>query len=139
MHRVLDGLRREVGGARVAVLLAEIDGHAEALVPVVLDRLDLAAADGDALPVAFGDLGLGVARAAVARELERVGDDRAQCVDREGEARIGHGVAGTVRRARSGALLEAARSTPRCPTTKHQARRSASRRCLPYKRSASGW
>ena len=39
----------EVGGARVAAALAEIDGDADALVAVVGDSLDFAAAHGDAL------------------------------------------------------------------------------------------
>ena len=89
--RVFDGFRREIGGARVAVLLADVHADAEALVAVVLDGLDLAAPDGDALAVAFRDLGLGLARAALARALERVGDRGAQRVERIREPRVGHG------------------------------------------------
>ena len=61
-ERGLDGAReggaREVGGARVAALLAEIDRHPDALVAVVFDRLHLAAAYRDGLTDPLGHLGL---------------------------------------------------------------------------------
>ncbi len=63
-HRRLDCLGREIGSVRVAAPLPEIDGDADALVPVVGDRLDLAAAHRHALPDGLRDFGFGGGRAA---------------------------------------------------------------------------
>ncbi len=59
---------REVRRARVAAPLAEIDGHRERLVAVVLDGLHLPQPHGDRLADGGGGFGLGVARAARAGE-----------------------------------------------------------------------
>ena len=62
----VDGLGREIGGARVAAPLSDVHGDADALVAVVRDRLDFAAAHRDALPDGLRHLGLG-RRCAAAR------------------------------------------------------------------------
>ena len=67
-HRLLERGAREVGRARVAAPLADVDGHADRLVAVALDVLGLALAHRDRQPDAFRDLGGRVARA------ERLGD-----------------------------------------------------------------
>ena len=54
---------REVGRARVAAPLADVDGDADRLVAIALDVLGLALAHRDRQADAFGDLGDGVARA----------------------------------------------------------------------------
>ena len=54
----------------MAAARAEVDRHADALVAVVLDGLDLTLADGDGLAEAFGDVGLAVGRAERARMIE---------------------------------------------------------------------
>ncbi len=56
-HGLLERRRREVGAARVAAPLADIDGDADRLVAVALDVLGLALAHRDRQPDAFGDLG----------------------------------------------------------------------------------
>ena len=66
----MHGVRREIGGARMAAALPEIDGHADALVAVVRDSLDFAAAHGDALADRLRDVGLRRGRAARLRRRE---------------------------------------------------------------------
>ena len=60
----LHGVRREIGGARMAAALPEIDGHAYALVAVVRDSLDFAATHRDALADRLRDVGLRRGRSA---------------------------------------------------------------------------
>ena len=73
--RSVDRLRREVGGARVAAPLPDVDGDADTLVAVVGDRLDLATAHGHALPDGLRNFGFGSGRAArLCRREDRLGD-----------------------------------------------------------------
>jgi hypothetical protein len=66
-HRLLERGRREVGGAGVAAprvrALADVNRDADALVAVVLDRLDRALAHGYRQAAAFGNVALAGARA----------------------------------------------------------------------------
>ena len=90
----LHGFRREVGGARVAAALAEIHGDAEALVAVVFDGLDLAAAHCHRLADRGRHLHLGVARAALLRDLQRAASDVGHGLAREGKRCGGNGMVG---------------------------------------------
>ena len=74
----------------MAALLPDIDRDADALVAVVFDRLDFAAAHGHGLAEAFAHLGLGGGRAARLRVVEHARRDVAQLVGRIGEAGGGH-------------------------------------------------
>ncbi len=91
LHRVPHRLRREVRGAGMTALLAEVDGDAHALVAVVLDGLHLTSAHGDVLAEALADFGLGGAGPEAAGVVEDVGCDLAQLVDAVGEGAGGHG------------------------------------------------
>ena len=59
-HRALDRLARQVRRAGVAAALAEVHGDAQALVAVVFDGLDFAAAHGDRLADGGRDLDFGI-------------------------------------------------------------------------------
>lgn len=98
IHGRLERLLREVGGARIAALLAEVDGDTDALVAVVLDGVDLAAAHRHRLAEALGDIGLARRGAVLAGVFEDVGGDLGEMRLREGEALAGHGRAGCVQR-----------------------------------------
>ena len=63
----VDCVGREVGGARVSAPLPDEHRHADALVAVVGDRLDLAVSHRDALPDRLRDLGFRCRCAAGAR------------------------------------------------------------------------
>lgn len=96
VDRLRDGRLGNVGGARVAPALAEVDGDRESLVAVVLDRLHFAQAHRDGLADGGGRLRLGIARPARSRDLERAqagGLERGRPVERErgGGIRVGHG------------------------------------------------
>ena len=78
--RVSQRLRRKVGGARVAALLADVHRHADHLVAVVLDRLDFAAPHRDRQAVAFGDFGRRVAAAERLRVTKDVRGDFLQFI-----------------------------------------------------------
>src|SRR5690606_4539891 len=78
LHRLAQGRRGEIGGARVPAALADVDRDAEGLVAVLLERLDAALADVHRQPAAFGELGRGIARAELAREGEYRSGDLAQ-------------------------------------------------------------
>src|SRR5262249_56046886 len=84
--------RGESGGASVALQVAYVYGDAEALVAVVLDRLDLALAYRHGLAVAVRGLGLACARALARSVRERVGGDRLQGVQIVGKAGLPHPV-----------------------------------------------
>ena len=58
IHGIPNRLRREIRCAGVPALLADVDGDADALVTVVLDSLDFAAAHRDRLAETFAHLGL---------------------------------------------------------------------------------
>src|SRR3569623_1773106 len=77
-HRLLDGLRRIIRRAGRALSLTEIHGDAEALVAVVLDRLDLAAAHGHRKAALRAHARLGGARALARGRVEYRGDHRLQ-------------------------------------------------------------
>jgi hypothetical protein len=81
---------REVRAARVAPVLPEVDRHADALVAVVLDRLDLAAPDGDGLSQALRDLGLRRRGSERGRVREHVGDDLPQRGVGQGKPALRH-------------------------------------------------
>ena len=81
---------REIRRARVAALLPEIDGDADALVAVVLDGFDLAAAHRHGLAVAFGDVGLAGTGVATAGIGENFGGDIAQLLLGKTESLVGH-------------------------------------------------
>jgi len=53
IHGVAHRLRRKIGGAGIAALLADVGGDAQALVAVVLDGFDLAMTHRDALAETF--------------------------------------------------------------------------------------
>ena len=90
IHRVAHRLRREIGGAGVPALLADVDRDADALVAVVLDGFDLAPAHRHGLADAFAHLGLGGARAALRGVIEHVPGDLPELVGAEGKMRFGH-------------------------------------------------
>ena len=75
-ERLVDGgadrVVAEVGGARLAAPLADVDGDADALVAVVRDRLDLALAHGHALADGLRHLGFGRRRARLLRAAARM-------------------------------------------------------------------
>src|SRR5260221_11371055 len=83
LFRSLDRLRRKIRSARVAAPRAEVDGDAQALVAVVFDRLDFAAADRDRLPHRRRDFHLPVARAPLHRLVERTPPAVAHALARE--------------------------------------------------------
>ena len=91
-HGALDRLRRKVGGARVAAALAEIDRDAEALVAVVLDGLDLAAAHRHRLAYRGRDFDLGIARAEARGGIEREARDIRHRVTRKRQRCGRHGM-----------------------------------------------
>ena len=70
LHGTLDGGPREVGGARVAALAADIDRDAQRLVAVALHGFEFALAHRDAQAAAFGSLGAGVGGAQLACVVE---------------------------------------------------------------------
>ena len=69
-HRLLERRAREIGGARVAAALADVDRDADRLVAVALDVFDLALAHRDRQPGAFRHLDAGIARAELLREMQ---------------------------------------------------------------------
>ena len=69
---VTQGLRGKVRCTGVAALLADVDADAHALVTVVLDGLDLAAANRDALAEALAGFGFGGSGTALARVVKHV-------------------------------------------------------------------
>jgi hypothetical protein len=66
--RFLDRPRRQVGGARRALALAGVDGDAKATVTLILERLDLAKANGHREARGHADAGLGSRGAARPRQ-----------------------------------------------------------------------
>jgi hypothetical protein len=80
------GLRREIGGAGVALALAAIDGDADALVAVELDGLDFIAAHADRLPEAFGDIDFAGGRPLVAGMFQDILGELLQRRERVGKA-----------------------------------------------------
>ncbi len=72
LDRFAQGLRREVGGAGVALALAGIDRDADALVAIELDGFHLVAAHRHRLPEAFRDIDFAGRRPLVAGVLEHV-------------------------------------------------------------------
>ena len=137
------GVRREVGGARVAAPLPDVHGEADALVAVVGDGLDLALAHGDALADRLRHVGLGGGRAAGPRggedglgdPREFVGGKRKAGVTRGGS---GHGRGAGAERGK-GARADSQRSSTDSPdgAGKPGRRRAAewlgydSKRCAP--------
>jgi hypothetical protein len=77
-----NGLGREVGGVGVSLALAEVDRHRDALVPVVLDGFDLAAAHAHRLPETRRHIDLASARSL----LGSVGEDIARQLPQRVEA-----------------------------------------------------
>mmetsp|Transcript_39161 Transcript_39161/g.91872 ORF Transcript_39161/g.91872 Transcript_39161/m.91872 type:complete len:297 (+) Transcript_39161:1012-1902(+) len=90
-HRVADGLGRKVGRAGIAAALAEVDGHAERLVAIALDVLELAQPRGDRQPAAFRHLGTGIAGAQSFRLGKRVFDPLLELFGAVGETVLGLG------------------------------------------------
>ena len=72
LDRLAQRLRREIGGAGVALALADVDGDADALVAVELDGFDFVATHADRLAEAFGDIDLAGRRALVAGMLQDI-------------------------------------------------------------------
>ena len=101
LHRAPDGLGRKVRRARIAAALAEVHRDRERLVAVVLDGFVFPEANGHGLAHGSGSLGLGVARAACAGELQRAQGGRLERGAVEGKRRggggIGHGFRGQSR------------------------------------------
>ena len=120
---------REVRRARVAAPLAEIDGHRERLVAVVLDGLHRAQPHGHGLADGGGGLGLGVARAARAGERQGAkggGFERGAIEgQRRGGGHVGHVRGGNPRgrffaraAAKTSKLRRARRASDRRSTTR---------------------
>jgi hypothetical protein len=93
LHRPRDSRFGEVGRARIAAPVPDVDRDAERLVAVALDVFELALAHRDAQAAAFGRLGTGVGRA----ELFGM---RQSCVDQVFKERAGVGEAGVGARGR---------------------------------------
>jgi hypothetical protein len=91
LHGALHRFARQVRGAGIAAALAEVDRDAQALVAVVLDGLHLAAPHGDRLAHGGGDFDFGVAGAAGARHLDRMGSHVGHGIAAEGKGRGGYG------------------------------------------------
>ena len=101
-HRLLQRRTREVGGAGIASALADVDRHAQRLVAVALDVLDLAQAHRHRQAAALRGFHRRIARAELACEGERVLHQvlelfaalREAAVGRGGDGRGGGGHAG---------------------------------------------
>ena len=85
------GRRRKSGRAGVPFLLPEIDGDADSLVPVVLDRFNLVAANRYGLSEALGDVDFAVARTGFPGVREHILGKLLQGFQRMTETRFGGG------------------------------------------------
>ncbi len=92
LHGALDGGAREVGGARIAAPVADVDRHAERLVAVALHGFQLALAHAHRQATALGGLGAGIGGAELFRVRQRLVHELFKKRARIAEARVGGGM-----------------------------------------------